>query len=124
MATLQLDENNSTYQINAYQPGQIRINEKVFTKSVIVAPETLIENWSPQYVEELNIETLTPVLALKPDILLIGTGSHFVLLDVRIYGELINHGIGVEIMDTHAACRTFNALSAEKRHVVAALIIQ
>jgi uncharacterized protein len=91
---------------------------------VIVAPQHLIENWSPQTVNELSFESFAPILALKPDILLIGTGSTHIFLDIEIYGELLNLGIGVEIMDTSAACRTYNALSAENRNVVAALIIR
>jgi len=61
---------------------------------------------------------------LKPDVLLIGTGATHVFLSLDIYGDLINQGIGVEVMSTSAACRTFNALSAEGRHVVAALLIE
>lgn len=124
MPTLNLDENRSAYQIRSFKPGAIQINEKVLTQSVIVAPDKLIENWMPQTVSELTSEALSQVTALKPDILLIGTGSKLVFLNIELYGELINQGIGVEIMDTSAACRTFNALSSENRNVVAALIIK
>src|SRR5579863_10711589 len=118
---LNLDENHALYQIRAFKPGMIQVNEKILTHSVIIAPNQMIENWSPQTSEELSAATLSPVIALKPDILLIGTGSALVLLPIEIYGDLINLGIGVEIMDTSAACRTYNALSAENRNVVAAL---
>src|SRR5690348_13682824 len=123
MATLQLDENRATYQIRAYQPGTLQINDKTLTTSTIVTPNDLIENWPPQTAAELTTESFNPIIELKPDILLIGTGSKHILLPVTLYGELINQGIGVEIMDTSAACRTFNALSAEDRNVAAALII-
>ena len=121
---LNLDENHALYQIRAFKPGMIQVNEKILTHSVIIAPNQMIENWSPQTSEELSAATLSPVIALKPDILLIGTGSALVLLPIEIYGDLINLGIGVEIMDTSAACRTYNALSAENRNVVAALVIR
>lgn len=124
MATLNLDENQAHYQIRAFKPGTIQINEKTFTQSIIIAPDHLIDDWKPQTITELNTEALASVIALKPDILLIGTGSALVLLPIEMYGDLINLGIGVEIMDTSAACRTFNALSAENRNVVAALIIR
>lgn len=123
MAGLELDENSSFYQIRSYKPGYIQINEQVLTQSVILTPDKLIIDWPPQYIEELTAESLRPILALKPDVLLIGTGSKMVLLPPSLYGELINHSIGVEFMNTSAACRTFNALSAEKRKVAAALII-
>ncbi len=124
MPPFELDENSSKYQIRAYKPGLIQINEKIFTHSVIITADEVIENWAPQTIEELTTATLTPVMELKPDILLIGTGSKQVFIAATIYGELINNGIGVEIMNTSAACRTFNALTAENRRVVAALIIR
>lgn len=124
MTTLDLDENRSQYQIRAYLPGQIWINDRLFIHSLIVAPSTLIEHWAPQRVEELSTSSFLPIIALKPDILLIGTGTEIVFLHTELYGELINYGIGVEFMDTGAACRTFNALSAEQRNVAAALIIR
>lgn len=124
MARLDLDENQAMYQIRAYQPGKIQINEKILTSSVIVTSNQLIENWQPQTIEELNVNNLAKATSLKPDILLIGTGHAHVLLPLSLYGDLLNQGIGVEIMDTSAACRTFNALTAEDRNVVAALIIK
>lgn len=124
MATLQLDPNHAMYQIRAFKPGMIQINEKTFTKSVIITPQQLIENWAPQTVNEITSTAFAEILVLKPDILLIGTGTTHTFLSIEIYGELINQGIGVEIMDTGAACRTYNALSAENRNVVAALIIR
>jgi uncharacterized protein len=123
MAALDLDNNSSYYQIRAYKPGSIQVNETIITSSIIISPSELISNWYPQTVKDLSAASFTPVLALKPDILLIGTGSKLVFLPVEIYGELINQSIGVEIMDTRAACRTFNALSAENRRVAAALVI-
>lgn len=123
MATLDLDNNQSSYQIRAFKPGMIQVNDKTITSSIIITPNELIENWQPQTLQEFNAQSLDPVIALKPDILLIGTGSKLVFPPLETYGHLINLGIGVEIMDTSAACRTFNALSAENRRVAAALII-
>jgi len=121
---LNLDENNAIYQIRAYQPGLLQINEQKFTHSVIITPSRLIDDWSPQFFSELNAESLSIIKTLKPDILLLGTGSTMVYVPPEIYGELINAGIGVETMATQAACRTYNALSAENRNVAAALIIK
>jgi uncharacterized protein len=123
MPPLDLDENSATYQVRSYQPGMIKINEKVLHTSIIITPDYLLETWSPFTFQELTAESLAPILTLQPTILLIGTGAHLQFPPVEIYGHLINQGIGVEIMDTAAACRTFNALSAENRRVAAALII-
>lgn len=121
---LTLDENHATYQIRAYQPGSIQINDTIFQHSVIVAPHVLIEPWEPQTFAELQAKDFQQIIALEPAILLIGTGATLQFPDIKLYGELINHRIGVEMMNTHAACRTYNALTAEERNVVAALIIR
>ena len=89
-----------------------------------MSPERLIDNWRPQHISELTREDLSIVSELKPAILLIGTGSTLEFPDLKIYGDLINEGIGIEIMDTSAACRTYDALAAENRNVAAALIIK
>lgn len=124
MPTLNLDENSAAYQIRSFAPGKLQINEKIYTRSLIVTPTRLIENWSPQLISELSSESLIIISNLRPDILIIGTGSKQAFLSADVYGNLINQGIGVEIMSTSAACRTYNALSAENRNVVAALIIK
>lgn len=123
MSTLDMDQNRSLFQIKAYKPGCIQINDQMLQESVVISPNKLIKNWAPQSVDQLISDHLQLIIPLKPDILLIGTGEKMVILPIEIYGALINHGIGVEVMNTGAACRTFNALSAEERNVVAALIV-
>ena len=86
-------------------------------------PNQLITDWTPQTFAELSSEHFNIIQQLRPDILLIGCGSTLQFPSPRMYGALINAGIGVEIMDTHAACRTYNALTAENRNVAAALVI-
>lgn len=121
--SLTLDENSATYQIRAYQPGQIQVNNRTVTHSIIITPEKLIDTWAPQMIDELKREDLAAVIELRPAILLIGTGHTLQFPKLEIYGDLINYGIGVEIMNTHAACRTYNVLTAEGRSVAAALLI-
>lgn len=121
--SLELDQNNAKFQIKAYKAGMIRVNDKTLTKSLIISANELIEDWAPQTVNELTATSFAQVIPLQPDVLLIGTGSQHTIIPLEIYGDLINQGIGVEIMDTSAACRTFNALCAENRNVVAALVI-
>lgn len=123
MATLDLDNNRATYQIRSYQPGKIRINDLTFTQSVIVSAEKLIPDWPPQTLAELTPESLRVVLPLQPAVVLIGTGNTSAYVAPQCYGELINAGIGVEVMNTRSACMTFNALSAEGRAVVGVLLL-
>lgn len=121
---LTLDDNNSIFQIRAFKPGMLQVNEQIFTRSIIVSRDKLIDDWQPQLISELIPEHLSVITTLSPAILLIGTGTTLQFPPIETYGELINHGIGVEIMNTSAACRTFNALTSEERNVVAALIIK
>lgn len=122
--SLTLEDNNSNYQIKGYRPGEIKINDRIYTESVIITPNQMLSPWTPQSLTALTAEDLNIILTLKPTILLIGTGEKLIFPHISVYGHLINHGIGVEIMDTRAACRTYHALSAEGRNVVAALIIK
>lgn len=122
--SLTLDENHAAYQIRAFKPGFIQVNQQIFTQSIIVSPNKLIDHWAPQQISELTHDHLKIITDLQPAILIIGTGEELHFPSVELYGDLINEGIGVEIMDTSAACRTYNVLTAENRHVVAALIIR
>lgn len=122
--SLTLDENQSQFQVKGYKPGFIQVNDKTYNQSIIVTASVLITDWPPQIFSELKLEHLKSVIPLKPAILLIGTGSTLQFPPIELYGDLINHGIGVEIMDTKAACRTYNALTSENRNVAAALIIK
>lgn len=109
--------------IRAYAPGRITINETPLTKSFIVAADHLIEDWPPQRFEDLDAGHLKPALALEPEILIIGTGKQQRFLAGALMAELSRGGIGVEVMDTAAACRTYNVLLSEDRKVVAALLM-
>lgn len=123
MSALNLDNNQSAYQIRSYRPGRIQINEITLTHSLIVNPHQLIEPWNVSSITQLSSDSFLPILALNPEIVLLGTGATLVFPPAETYLNLIQQGIGIEIMDTSAASRTFNALSAENRNVVAALIV-
>ncbi len=89
------------------------MNENTFTESLVISPEKLITSWQPQRIGELTPNDLEVIKHLS--LLFIDWDrSTLQFPPITIYGDLINCGIGVEIMNTHAACRTNNALSAEK----------
>ena len=122
--SLILDENQANYQIRSYQPGQVQVNDQFYNNSIIIVPGKLIADWQPQTISELTHEHLAMIVELHPTILILGTGAQLQFPDIAIYGPLISQGIGVEVMNTRAACRTYNALTAENRNVIAALIIR
>jgi uncharacterized protein len=109
--------------IRAYAPGRVDVSETSLTKSFIVARDQLIGDWPPQRFEELTSGDLKTALTLEPEILIIGTGKQQRFLPGELMAELSRGGIGVEVMDTAAACRTYNVLLSEDRKVVAAILM-
>jgi uncharacterized protein len=108
--------------IRAWEPGRIRIAERWLTGHVIVSPERIVEGWTTAAPATLTVADLEPALALSPTIVLLGTGSEQHLPDVELMAALAERAVGLEIMTTPAACRTFNLLLQEGRRVVAALL--
>ncbi|MFI4955101.1 MAG: Mth938-like domain-containing protein [Gammaproteobacteria bacterium] len=117
-----LDSAGSHYTIKRYSPEGITINDTDYTRSLIVSADTLLTDWSPQTLEDLKPESFAPILELKPTILLLGVGERHQFPAPALLQNLYRNNIGVEIMTTAAACRTFNVLVAEGRSVVAALL--
>jgi uncharacterized protein len=109
--------------IRAYQAGRITVGEQHYRSSLILTAERLIEDWRPRRADELLREDFEPVLQLQPEILLLGTGMRLDFPPAALTAHLLQSGIGVEVMDTAAACRTFNILLAEQRRVAAALLL-
>ena len=110
--------------IRAYQENRIDINGKLFEKSLVVSNTRLIENWPLRQIDELQGQHLASLLEMNPEVILIGTGSKLVFPPVSSYAPIIKQGIGIEFMDSGAACRTFNILVSEDRSVAAGIIIQ
>jgi uncharacterized protein len=108
--------------INAYEPGRVQVSERWLRGNLIVAPEHLIEDWRVDAPADVTLADLEPALALQPEILLLGTGGTLVWPEADLMSALAPRGIGLEIMSTPAACRTFNVLVHERRRVVAALL--
>jgi len=109
--------------IRAVSPGEIRVGDRVIRTSVIIGAEDIIPDWPVSSTRDLDESSLAPVLALAPDILLLGTGSALVFPGRDIHAGVLARNIGLEVMDTPAACRTYNILVAEGRKVIAALIV-
>ncbi|MDF1796319.1 MAG: Mth938-like domain-containing protein [Coxiellaceae bacterium] len=118
------EESHDKYVIRGYEAGKsIKVNHTDYQHSLIISSQQLIDNWQPQNVEQLTSSHWQTLLDLKPDIVLIGTGEIFHLLPHELLASFYEHNIGIECMDTGAACRTFAALQAEGRAVAAALLI-
>jgi uncharacterized protein len=119
-----LDNSNIDFRIRAYRPGEITVNDSVYTKSLLITAKELIADWPPQAFADFQPEYWSQVLNLKPGIVLFGTGEKFQMPKPSFLAPLYQSRIPVESMDTAAACRTFMALTAEGRSVLAALLIR
>lgn len=112
------------YLIRGYEAGRIRINEEIYTRSLIVTPQHLVPEWPPRSLEELREAHLESIIALKPEVVLLGTGPRLQFPAPSVMGFFRQRAIGVEAMDTAAACRTYNVLMSEGRSVAAALLVR
>ena len=109
--------------IRGYTDTSVTINDEQFTRSIVIQPEQLMRDWSPRTVDELDPTSIQSLAKLNTEIILLGTGNKQAFPDQRLLIPCYDRGIGVEIMDTPAACRTYNLLLEEGRAVTAALII-
>jgi uncharacterized protein len=117
------DHSDAQYQITSFSPGKIGINDKTYTSSVIISLNQLIDNWRPRNVDMITDDDLLLLLALKPDIILLGTGEKSIMLPAKKLACLLEKNFYVECMNTAAACRTYTVLAAEGRNVVAGLLL-
>lgn len=108
--------------IRAYRDGEILVNDQTIAHSVVITVD-IIQPWGPRSVGELTQQHFTQLGTLQPEIVILGTGSQLRFPPPQLSVALQAQGIGVEVMATDAACRTFNVLLAEERRVLAALII-
>ena len=109
--------------IRSHSPTEIRIGARILRCSCLLSAVELIEDWSPRAVAELKAEHFAAAFAWQPEIILLGAGARQQFPAKEIYTAILSRGIGFEVMDTGAACRTFNVLVSESRRVAAGLIL-
>jgi uncharacterized protein len=108
--------------VTAYGEGWLEINARRYAHSVLVRPESPVEAWAPARFEDLAAEHFEAIAEHAPEVVLLGTGAVQRFAHPRLVAALAARRIGVEAMDTGAACRTYNILMSEGRKVLAALI--
>ncbi len=118
------DHNSARYKISAYDSDSIAINGEPHHKALVLSPMEMITNWTPQTYSQLEADHLDVFYQLNAEIIILGTGEKQVFPHATILRRLAEGKIGFEVMDTQAACRTFNILMAEGRNVVAGLFLK
>ena len=101
----------------------MRIGGEVWREPVLLSLEE-VRAWPLQDDEPITLEHLAPLIEAQPDVIILGTGETQRFPDHSISHSLLNQGIGLEVMDTGAACRTYNVLASEGRAVAAALKVR
>lgn len=118
------DHNDSNYQITGYDLEGVEINDVMHKQSFILSPLEIINDWQPQDLSAMRVEHLEEFYPLKPEVIILGTGAKQIFPGREILKYLVQKRIGYEIMDTQAACRTFNVIMGEGRTVVAGMFIK
>jgi uncharacterized protein len=110
--------------ITAYDAHGVEINAIRHEHSLIVLPEVAPVSWPVTSFDELTVEHFAQIDAARPDVVIVGTGARQRFVHPRLTAALTARRVGVESMDSHAACRTYNILMAEGRRAALALIFE
>ena len=110
--------------IRGYSATEIRIGERSVQRSCTITADRLITDWEPESFADLAAAHLEAILALTPEVVLLGTGATQRFASPAVRAVLAQRGVGLEAMQLGAACRTFNVLVQEERRVAAALFLR
>ena len=121
---LHADSRTPYLSITACGTDHIAVNGRVLQRSLLLMPEQLLEDWGPADFSTLTPAQIETLASMPWDVLLLGTGQRQRFPSPVLLRPIYETGRGTEIMDTPAACRTYNLLASEGRLVCAALIIE
>lgn len=101
----------------------VTVVDRAFTRSLILTRGRVFEDWPVRDVAEMTPAHVEPIVALEPDVVLLGTGGHQRFPSQEVLAAFLKRGVGVETMDNSAAARTWDILAGEGRNVIAAFIL-
>lgn len=120
---LTLEKPDHEFFLRGADGAAARVNDRLLQRSFVIAPDRLVEDWPVTDARALDPADLEPLLALQPEVLLLGTGAVQAFPPAAVMAACLGRGIGIEVMTNDAAARTFNVLSGEDRRVVAGFIL-
>ena len=122
---MEITEDNVTHghTITSYGAGYLAVNETIWRQSLIISPEKLDTDWPASTPADLTLQNLQYLEDWQPEVVIIGTGEKQVFPEPEVTAFFLSRGIGCEVMDSAAACRTYTILLSENRKVVAALLL-
>jgi uncharacterized protein len=118
-----LDSGSRAHFIRGYGRGELRIDERIYRETVIVTASEILALPDVRGANDLVDFDPARILAFNPDIVLLGTGERQIFPGTAFRAQFLRQGIGLEVMDTGAACRTFNVLVSEQRRVAGLLMV-
>jgi uncharacterized protein len=114
----------SSITIRRIEPGTITVGEQRLCENFALIADEVISDWHTSAIDEMTENDFKPLIDSAPELILLGTGSKPVFPPRELVFSLARRGIGLEAMDTAAACRTFNILISEGRRVAAVMIVR
>ena len=120
---IELDTDNPNFhKIISYSENSFQLNDKVVHSNIVISGDRLVENWIDDD-QILATQHLDEIIAWHPEIIILGTGKALRFPEPKLISYVTSKNIGFEVMDTGAACRSYNLLVAEGRNVVACLYL-
>lgn len=122
---MQLSQENPdfVYVLRGVSDAGVLVNQETVGRSFLLTPNQLVPEWRPTSAADLQPADMDAVLALQPALVLLGTGPRLRFPAAAVMAALLTRGVGIEVMDSAAAARTFNVLATEGRRVVAAFLL-
>ncbi|QSX76389.1 Mth938-like domain-containing protein [Lysobacter arenosi] len=121
---LNLEHPDQSFYLRAADGTSALVNDRRLYASFVLSPDQLIEDWPVSAVKAITPQDLDPVLAMEPEVILLGSGATQVFPTAAVMAACLGRGVGLETMTNAAAARTFNVLSGEGRRVVAAFVFE
>lgn len=109
--------------VRRVEDDAVTVVDRRFTRSFLLARTQVIEDWPVTGAEELDPESIEPILALEPEVVLLGTGTRLAFPSAEVQAAFLRKGMGIEVMDNAAAARTHRVLASEGRNVVVAFLL-
>jgi|SRR5690606_4299196 uncharacterized protein len=119
---LNLEHPDYRYSLRGADGSGALVNERRLARSFVVAPDALVEDWPVRDARAMTPDDLAPLLALQPELVLLGTGARQAFPPAAVLAACLQRGIGIEVMANDAAARTYSVLAGEGRRVVAGFV--
>lgn len=117
-------EARSSLTIRQVEKGRIKVGDDVITENVVLFRDSVRPGWQSNWISDLTAADFSSLIEERPELIVFGAGWQPALPPRELMFALARKGIGFEMMDTPAACRTFNILIAEDRDVAAVLVVE